>query len=651
MQSKDSKNCSSTFIETKHFCTETEETHLSEETISNTNISSPLFDNNVQLLKSELYQQNLTNDNLHVCPSSKLDQSEDKLDCEIPQILRLTKKAGHEQKVQEESRKQQKYIREGMDVLFLSQTQLEETNQQQNEKARGECSNIHDPAVTQKKSSELIDLLKKQESNSECIPLQFYKEFQPLKTEISTLYSKNIPFSDRFLLKAPSESRKEENKVQPEVEVRRQDLDLELKPGQEIYDEVKQEKATLLYKVPEFSSKLDTVKNAQQTTNTERNSILKELAALQQMVVFQQQVNNFQNLQLNTSYADDANRIGHLQNETPGTQKILKQLYKKCKTTGVCTAQEYKSKHFDEPEKIENQANDDIYNFYSASLDDAAQEKEQAFKDEKDTVEKYNVLLEQFMKIWIRIDRKLVELLHGVKQKSQEVDNALMIQEEIAKNMQLYQTECEKHQKKLEVLAGEFSRLHVAAEQHVNELQVQNSEYRVKLSAFEKLEQYFSEATMQNATTKKKKTLGNGLFSKGHRTNVRTTPKKGIKNSVCLAKRLLEVEKENSIMRKHLEQQKKLTDQFSQELEEAHTLINQAQQPYHYLIKGICFRENQNQMLKEHILQMENKISTLKKENLALQQIISSMADDLVILLNNCEELLMMKQVLTKVQT
>uniref|UniRef100_A0A8C4SS98 Progesterone-induced-blocking factor 1-like n=1 Tax=Erpetoichthys calabaricus TaxID=27687 RepID=A0A8C4SS98_ERPCA len=643
MQSKDSKNCSSTFIETKHFCTETEETHLAEETISNTNISSPLFDNNVQLLKSELYQQNLTNDNLHVFPSSKLDQSEDKFDCGIPQILRLTKKAGHEQKVQQaESRKEQNYIRDCMNVLFLSQTQLEETNQQQNEKARGECSNIHDPAVTQKKSSELKDLLKKQESNSECIPLQFYKEFQPLKTEISTLYSKNIPFSDQFLLKAPTESRKGENKVQPEVEVRRQGLDLELKIEQETYDEIKQEKATLLYMVPEFSSKLDTVKNAQQTTNTESNSIRKELAALQQMVALQQQVNNFQNLQFNISYADNANRIGHLQNETPGTQKFLKQLYKKYKTTGVCSAQEYESKLFDKPEKTGNQSNEDIYNFYSASLDDAVQENEQAFKDEKDTVEKYNMLLEQFMKIWIRIDRKLVELLHGVKQKSQEVDNALMIHEEIAKNMQLYQTECEKHQKKLEVLAGEFSRLHVAAEQHVNELQVQNSEYRVKLSAFEKLEQYFSEATMQNGTIKKKKAPGNILFSNGHGTNVRTTPKKGIKNSACLAKRLLEVEKENSIMRKHLEQQKKLTDQFSQELEEAHTLINQAQQPYHYLIKGICFRENQNQMLKEHILQMENKISTLKKENLALQQIISSMADDLVILLNNCEELLMM---------
>lgn len=100
-----------------------------------------------------------------------------------------------------------------------------------------------------------------------------------------------------------------------------------------------------------------------------------------------------------------------------------------------------------------------------------------------------------------------------------------------------------------------------------------------------------------------------------------------------------------------MEQQSAQTKHISQELERANHLLNQAQQPYSYLIETVRQKDSQIQALKECVSQLENDVSTLKKERTDLQRVKNNMAADLERLLNHREELSVMKQVLINMHT
>uniref|UniRef100_A0A8C0H2D5 Uncharacterized protein n=1 Tax=Chelonoidis abingdonii TaxID=106734 RepID=A0A8C0H2D5_CHEAB len=136
------------------------------------------------------------------------------------------------------------------------------------------------------------------------------------------------------------------------------------------------------------------------------------------------------------------------------------------------------------------------------------------------------------------------------------------------------------------------------------------------------------------------------LFSYGYGANVPTTAKRRLKQSVHLARRLLQLEKQNALLVKDLEHQKEQVTQISQELHRANSLLSQVQQPYKYLIESVQQRDSQIHLQKEHITQLEKDVSLLNKEKTALLRVKNQMAADLERLLNHREELAVMKQIL-----
>nr|XP_025976631.1 progesterone-induced-blocking factor 1-like [Dromaius novaehollandiae] len=127
------------------------------------------------------------------------------------------------------------------------------------------------------------------------------------------------------------------------------------------------------------------------------------------------------------------------------------------------------------------------------------------------------------------------------------------------------------------------------------------------------------------------------LFSYGYGANVPTTAKRRLKQSVHLARRLLQLEKQNSLLVKDLEHHKEQVTQISQELDRANSLLNQVQQPYKYLIETVQQRDSQISLQKEHITQLEKDVSLLNKEKTALLRVKNQMATDLERLLNHRE--------------
>ncbi|XP_050187541.1 progesterone-induced-blocking factor 1 isoform X2 [Myiozetetes cayanensis] len=321
---------------------------------------------------------------------------------------------------------------------------------------------------------------------------------------------------------------------------------------------------------------------------------------------------------------------------------------------------EYEKKLHEELEQIRLKTNQEIEQLRSTSKemyerenrnlrearDNAVAEKERAVTAEKDALRKYNQLLEQYRQMQLGTESKVAELLHQSKLKSFETEHIQLLQQETAKNLSQCQMECEKYQRKLEVLTKEFYSLQSSSETRIIELQTQNSEFQARLDTYEKLEKELDEIILQTAEMEDEVEAERVLFSYGYGANVPTTAKRRLKQSVHLARRLLQLEKQNSLLVKDLEHQKEQVTQISQELERANSLLNQAQQPYKYLIETVQQRDSQISLQKEHITQLEKDVSLLNKEKTALLRVKNQMAADLERLLNDREELATMKQIL-----
>ncbi|GAA6069689.1 progesterone-induced-blocking factor 1 isoform X2, partial [Tachysurus ichikawai] len=127
------------------------------------------------------------------------------------------------------------------------------------------------------------------------------------------------------------------------------------------------------------------------------------------------------------------------------------------------------------------------------------------------------------------------------------------------------------------------------------------------------------------------------LFSYGYGANVPTTAKRRLKQSVHLARRVLQLEKQNTLLRRDVEKSTTHTGQISQELQAANQLLQQAQQPYSYLIETVRQRDTQIQSLNQRLSQLEEEVSALKKERASLLQVKNNMAADLERLLSHRE--------------
>ncbi|KAF7242019.1 Progesterone-induced-blocking factor 1 [Varanus komodoensis] len=246
-------------------------------------------------------------------------------------------------------------------------------------------------------------------------------------------------------------------------------------------------------------------------------------------------------------------------------------------------------------------------------------------------------MLNWYRQLQLSTESKVAELFHQSKLKSFESERVQLMQEETSRNLSQCQLECEKYQRKFEVLTKEFYDLQAQSEKRISELQAHNSEYQARLDTYEKLEKELDEIIMQTAELENEDEAERVLFSYGYGANVPTTARRRLKQSVHLARRLLQLEKQNTLLTKDLERQKEQVTQISQERDRSNSLLNQVQQPYRYLIESVQQRDSQILVQKEKIVQLEKDIDLLNKEKTALLRVKNQMAADLERLLNHRE--------------
>ncbi|NWT21128.1 PIBF1 factor, partial [Vireo altiloquus] len=666
----------------------TDDVSSSEEREGTVKITKQLIErkellHNLQLLKIELSQKNLMIDNLKVEYLTKIEELEEKLNDAIHQKQLLSLRLDSQLALQQEdARKHQALMKQEMETILLRQKQLEETNHQLRERAGDIRRSLRDLELTDECYEKLKSLPEDQLSIPEYVSVQFYEVVHSLRKELSDLQMKKESLTEelsgyRSQLKSLTEVYEDERRSRSELEVRCQRLTLELADTkqliqqgdyrQENYDKVKCERDVFENELSELRRKHEILEVSYKTQTKERNDLAKELTTIQQSLNLLQKDKDYlnrQNMELSVRCAHEEDRLERLQIQLEDAKKAREEMYEKYVASRQVIVYHYKAEYekklHEELEQIRLKTNQEIDQLRSTSKemyerenrnlrearDNAIAEKERALIAEKDSLRKYDQLLEQYRQMQLGTESKVAELLHQSKLKSFETEHVQLMQQETAKNLSQCQMECEKYQRKLEVLTKEFYSLQSSSETRIIELQTQNSEFQARLDTYEKLEKELDEIIMQTAEMEDEIEAERVLFSYGYGANVPTTAKRRLKQSVHLARRLLQLEKQNSLLVKDLEHQKEQVTQISQELDRANSLLNQAQQPYKYLIETVQQRDSQINLQKEHIAQLEKDVSLLNKEKTALLRVKNQMAADLERLLNDREELATMKQII-----
>ncbi|KAM7131427.1 progesterone-induced-blocking factor 1 isoform 2-T2 [Ciconia maguari] len=646
----------------------TDDVSSSEERDGTVKITKQLIErkelfHNLQLLKIELSQKNLMIDNLKVEYLTKIEELEEKLNDAIHQKQLLSLRLDSQLALQQEdARKHQALMKQEMETILLRQKQLEETNHQLRERAGDIRRSLRDLELTDDCYEKLKSIPEDQLSIPEYVSIRFYEVVHSLRKELSDLQMKKESLTEELSgyksqLKCLTESYEDERRNRSELEVRCQRLTLELADTkqmiqqgdyrQENYDKVKCERDVFEHELSELRRKYEILEVSHKAQAKERNDLSKELATIQQSLNLLQKDKDYlnrQNMELSVRCAHEEDRLERLQIQLEDAKKAREEMYEKYVASRDHYKTEYEKRLHEELEQIRLKTNQEIEQLRSTSKemyerenrnlrearDNAVAEKERAVIAEKDALRKYDQLLEQYRQMQLGTESKVAELLHQNKLKSFESEHVQLVQQETAKNLSQCQMECEKYQRKLEVLTKEFYSLQSSSETRIIELQTQNSEFQARLDTYEKLEKELDEIILQTAEVENEVEAERVLFSYG----------------VHLARRLLQLEKQNSLLVKDLEHQKEQVTQISQELDRANSLLSQVQQPYKYLIETVQQRDSQISLQKEHITHLEKDVSLLNKEKTALLRVKNQMAADLERLLNHREELATMKQIL-----
>uniref|UniRef100_A0A3Q3C607 Progesterone immunomodulatory binding factor 1 n=1 Tax=Haplochromis burtoni TaxID=8153 RepID=A0A3Q3C607_HAPBU len=550
---------------------------------------------NIQLLKIELSQKNLIIDNMKADHMSKIEELEERLNDALHQKQVLVLRLDNQLKLtQEENRKQQALRKQEMEAILLRQQQLEETNRQLCEKAGELRRSLRDLDLSQDRYQELRGLPEDKISIQEYVAMRFYEVVTPLRAQLVELSLKDSSVTEelgmhRTKMKTLIESYEEERRLRTELEMRSQRLTLELADTkQQIQD------GDYPYELSIFPTKA--------TVHILGSVLVPETQFLNSTWG----KNELENIRLKTSQ------------EIDNLQRTSREMYER-----------------------ENR------NLREAR-DGAVLERDRAVAAERDAQSRYDQLLEQFRQLQLGTDSRVAELSNQAKLHSFEAERVKVQLRTIVLNIIVCLSVSPPAAK---LLTQEFYRLQTSSERRVAELQTQNAEQASRLETYEKLEQELDQVTMQAAEIENEEEAERVLFSYGYGANVPTTAKRRLKQSVHLARRVLQLERQNTSLRRELESHKSQTGQISEELLAANQLLEQTQQPYSYLIETVRQRDAQISILKERVTSLEGNVSSLRKERTALEQVKNNMAADLERLLNHQEELAMMKQVLISMRS
>ncbi|XP_074621025.1 progesterone-induced-blocking factor 1-like [Acropora palmata] len=631
----------------------------------------------LELLRIELRQKNLVIDNMKVEHLGKVDELEELLDDNRHDKQILQARLESQLRLQQEEAKSAlERMRQELAILLEKQKTLEVKNKKLEEKAFDyqvgmDLEFLSDENYLELKSNDPSDL-----GLRDFIMIKIYEARHALSLECESLRHQVEALTHDLHAREEKvalyrKQAEDERMGRTEMEQRVQKLSLQVERLQSQvnqgdykitnFDQVRSERDTLDRDIMEMR-KNNTVLNAALKTKTESLlDLQKELHTSKQTVALLKQDKDYmsrqsQEIRGRCTLAEE--RLEQTVKQLEETKQAREELYEKYISVREQYKSEYELRLKTEIDNIKDKTSveldkirvdtKEMFERENRNLrearDNAVEEKERACVNEKEMSLKYNQLQSGFRQLQLTSDSRQSDLQKEINVKQFELERTQMILGETANNLKQAKLEAEKFQSKSEVLNKEYYALQNSSEKRLVELESKCKEQSDKLDVYEKLEKELDDVIMQAAEIENESDAERVLFSYGYGANVPSTAKRRMQQSVQLARRVLHLERANTSLRNEMEREKKKKDLLGKELSKATSLLNEAQQPYNYLIESIRSRDMQNQSLNEQIALMEEDIRKMKAEKEDLISTRNQLSSDLERLLNQREEMAVMKQ-------
>lgn len=638
----------------------------------------------LQLVRIELSQKNLQIENMKAEYLQKVDELEEKLHDESHQKQILQARLESQLTIQqEESRRRQELIKSELDEVRQKQRHLEATNERLQERAGNVRRSLRDLDLNEDRFYELKGASEDEIALRDYVAMRLFEKTKPLETEVEQLRLKvkTLESADKSQSKELldlQEALDEERQTHGELRVKFQKLTLEHADvkGQvkldnykvENYERVKGERDNFERDGLDVHRQLSTLEATHQNVVKERDDSNRELTAARQSLSLLKQDKEY----LTRQVADLANRaafaeekIQQLNLQVKDAKRSREEMYDKYVSSREQYKSEYENKLREELEQIRVRTNGEIDRLRTSSKemyerenrnlrearDMAISEKERAQISERETNTKYEQVLQELRQIQVSGDSRVSDVANELKLKSFEVERLQLVHEETVKNLKESQLDVERLQKKTEVLTKEYYAQQTGLEKSIAELESRLQDKEGRLQTYEKLEKELDDVVMQAAEVENEEEAERVLFSYGYGANVPSTSKRRLQQSVHLARRVLQLEKINTSLRQEVDREKKKVHQLADEVKNANTILDQAQQPYNYLIDSMRTRDTQIQKQRDYISSLEEENQRLDKEKAEIVKTKNQMALDLERLLNQREEMSVMKQVVLNLST
>nr|XP_054770720.1 progesterone-induced-blocking factor 1-like [Lytechinus pictus] len=635
----------------------------------------------LQLVKIELSQKNLIIDNLKAEQLARVEELEEKLGdaSHTKQILQARLEAQLNVN-KEEARHLQQKLQADLHTITEKQRHLEATNAELQSRAGDVRRALHNLDLTDEQYSSLKRAREEELTLRDVIAVKFYEEKHPLQLKLTDLEGWKDTLETELKRSREEQFRlhealEKEQRLKSDAEGKCQRLTLDLANlksthnqndyKQENYDRVKSERDNYEQQLDDLEKQHTYLNVTFKAVAEERDQLVKELGDKKQELLLLDQDKGY----FSKQFSDVSNKLAHAeerllcaQADVDHAKRSREELYEKYIESRDQCKVEYETRLREELESIRLRTETEIDKLKSTmrdtferenrslrdARDNAVLEKDRALASDQEGKTKYEELFAKYRELQSTSDARAMELSSEAKLKTFEAERSNMIQEETQRNLKQAQVDCDKLQKKLEVLTKEYYTMQSSGERRATELEAQLSELKSKLETYEKLEKELDEVVMQAAEYDQADEAEKVLFSYGYGANVPSTAKRRLQHSVHLARRVLSLERINTSLKKDIERRETKIQQLGEELSQATGLLDQAQQPYNYLIDSIRSKDQQISKHKDHITSASEDIRKLKEERDTLMREKNQLAADLERLLNQKEQMALMKQVVMK---
>nr|CAB3264851.1 progesterone-induced-blocking factor 1-like [Phallusia mammillata] len=640
----------------------------------------------LQLLKIELSQKSLIIDNLKAQHMSKTEELEEKLHDALHKKQILQARLENALTIQQDdSRKRQTETQKELKVILDRQRDLEQTNRRLQAKATNIKSQLQrDNAISEEQYIELKSQPSDNLTVAEYFSIRLYESMQPMKIECDNLRVQRDKLSGdvahlSHTVHNHEQTIMQERRGRAHAEIQVQTLTSDLENARKALDErsgkaqrfdsVLGERDRLDKEHAELMKKHSYLEAEHLATCKEMADMKRETDSMHQTMQILRQDKEYltKNLSECSAKLDSCeDRLRQTQEQLEQVKSAREELYEKYAVSRDEARLVYERRLQTELDRIRMQTESELERLRSDSRESyerenrnlreardlAVQDRDQMTKLRDEAEKRCEVYSNELKLLESSIDSRLSDYQNEARIKTFELDRLQLVHEETCKNLDKAQEESERLSRKLEVVTADYGELQRQSSATDAELRVTVRDLKSRLDTYEKIEKDMDDIVMQAAEVEvtggqdKVNEAEKVLFSYGYGANIPTTAKQRMKQSLHLARRVLQLEKINTSLQSELQHKGEGITQLKKKLSDADRMLEETRQPYSYLIESMRKRDEELEKKRLEVVDLEEEVDKLKTENGNLRETKRVMSSDLERLLNHRQEMAVLKRTL-----